>query len=31
LPFFFAMLIALLAITYIPWLSIALPKLLDLM
>jgi tripartite ATP-independent transporter DctM subunit len=31
LPFFFAMLIALLAITYIPWLSVALPKLLDLM
>ena len=31
LPFFFAMLLALLAITYIPWLSLALPKLLNLM
>lgn len=31
LPFFFAMLIALMAITYIPWLSLVLPKLLNLM
>ena len=30
-PFFFAMLVALLAITYIPWLSLVLPKLLDLL
>lgn len=31
IPFFIAMLIALLAITYIPWLSLALPRLLNLM
>lgn len=31
IPFFIAMLIALLAITYIPWLSLALPRLFDLM
>lgn len=31
IPFFIAMLIALMAITYIPWLSLALPRLLKLM
>lgn len=31
LPFFVAMLVALLAITYIPWLSLALPRLLNLL
>jgi tripartite ATP-independent transporter DctM subunit len=31
IPFFIAMLLALLAITYIPWLSLALPRLLKLM
>lgn len=31
IPFFIAMLLALLAITYIPWLSLALPRLLNLM
>jgi tripartite ATP-independent transporter DctM subunit len=31
LPFFIAMLLALMAITYIPWLSLALPRLLKLM
>jgi tripartite ATP-independent transporter DctM subunit len=31
IPFFVAMLLALLAITYIPWLSLALPRLLKLM
>lgn len=31
IPFFLAMLIALLAITYIPWLSLALPRALNLM
>ena len=31
IPFFVAMLVALMAITYIPWLSLALPKLLKLM
>jgi tripartite ATP-independent transporter DctM subunit len=31
IPFFIAMLLALMAITYIPWLSLALPRLLKLM
>lgn len=31
IPFFLAMLIALMAITYLPWLSLALPQLLNLM
>jgi tripartite ATP-independent transporter DctM subunit len=31
IPFFIAMLLALMAITYIPWLSLALPRLLNLM
>ena len=31
LPFFVAMMLALLAITYLPWLSLALPRLMDLM
>lgn len=31
IPFFLAMLLALMAITYIPWLSLALPRLLKLM
>ncbi len=31
LPFFVAMLLALLAITYVPWLSLALPRLFNLM